>query len=42
MNSDEVYALLDCVDSDAEEDLDNLMNDSDTEFVVNDDNYHGK
>lgn len=34
MTSDEVYALLDQVDSDAEEDVDNLMNDSDTEFIL--------
>ena len=33
MTSDEVYALLDAVGSDDEEDVDNLMNDSDTEFV---------
>ena len=33
MSSNEVYALLDAVDSEEEETIDNLMNDSDTEFV---------
>ena len=31
--SDEIYALLDTIDSDDEEDIENLMNDSDTKFV---------
>ena len=31
--SDEIYALLDSIESDEEEDIENLMNDSDTEFV---------
>ena len=33
LSSDEIYALLDSIESDKEEDIDNLMNDSDTEFV---------
>ena len=33
MSSEEIYALLDSIDSDEGEDIDNLMNDSDTEFV---------
>jgi len=33
LSSEEIYALLDSIDSDDEEDIDNLMNDSDTEFV---------
>ena len=33
--SEEIFALLDEVNSDQEEDIDNLMNDSDTEFIVN-------
>ena len=33
LSSDEIYALLDSIDSDKEEDIENLMNDSDTEFV---------
>ena len=32
-SSDEICALLDTTDSDDEEDKENLMNDSDTEFV---------
>ena len=33
MSSEEICALLDSIDSDEGEDIDNLMNDSDTEFV---------
>ena len=33
MSSEEIYALLDSIDSEDEDDIDNLMNDSDTEFV---------
>ena len=33
LSSDEIYALLDSIESDEKEDIDNLMNDSDTEFV---------
>ena len=33
LSSDEIYDLLDSIESDEEEDIDNLMNDSDTEFV---------
>ena len=33
MSSDEIYALLDTIESDDEEDIENLMNDSDTEFI---------
>ena len=33
VSSDEIYALLDSIESDEEEDIENLMNDSDTEFV---------
>ena len=33
LSSDEIYALLDSIVSDEEEDIENLMNDSDTEFV---------
>lgn len=35
--SDQVFALLDAVESDEEDDIENLMNDSDTEFVGNED-----
>ena len=31
--SEEIYALLDSIDSEDEDDINNLMNDSDTEFV---------
>ena len=31
---DDIFAILDSVDSENEEDIENLMNDSDTEFVV--------
>ena len=33
LSSEEIYAILEAVDSNDEQDLDNLMNDSDTEFV---------
>ena len=33
LSSDEIYVLLDRIESDEEEDIENLMNDSDTEFV---------
>ena len=33
LSSDEIYALLDRIESDEEEEIENLMNDSDTEFV---------
>ena len=33
LSSDEIYALLDSIESDEEEDIENLINDSDTEFV---------
>ena len=33
LSSDEIYALLDSIESDEEEDIENLMNDSNTEFV---------
>ena len=33
LSSDEIYPLLDSIESDKEEDIENLMNDSDTEFV---------
>ena len=33
LSSDEIYALLDSIESDKEEDIENLMNDSDTKFV---------
>lgn len=36
MSSGSIYALLDAVDSDNEEDIENLMNDSDTEFNADD------
>ena len=32
--SDEIFPLLDEVNSDLEDDIDNLMNDLDTEFVL--------
>ena len=35
--SDDIYAILDEIDSDLDEELDNEMNDSDTEFVVEED-----
>lgn len=37
LTSDEIYAILDTVGSDDEADIDNVMNDSDTEFTVSDD-----
>ena len=33
MSSDKIYALLDTFESDVEEDIENLMNDLDTEFI---------
>lgn len=33
LSSDEIYAMLDSIESDDEEDIENLMNDSDTEFI---------
>ena len=33
LSSDEIYALLDSIESDEEEDIENLMNDFDTEFL---------
>ena len=33
-SSEQMYALLDDVDSDDEDDIENLMNDSDTEFIA--------
>ena len=33
LSSDEIYALLDSIESDEEEDIENLMNDSAAEFV---------
>ena len=33
LSSDVIYALLDSMESDEEEDIENLMNDSDREFV---------
>ena len=33
LSSDEIYALLDSTERDEEEDIENLMNDSDTVFV---------
>ena len=33
LSSDEIYALLDSIESDEEEDIENLVNHSDTEFV---------
>ena len=33
LSSDEIFALLDTIDSEDEEDVENLMNDFDTEFV---------
>ena len=33
LSSDEIYTLLDSIESDVEEGIQNLMNDSDTEFV---------
>ena len=33
LSSDEIFALLDTTDSEDEEDVENLMNDFDTEFV---------
>ena len=33
LSSDEIYAVLDSIESDKEEYIANLMNDSDTEFV---------
>ena len=35
-SSDQMFALLDKVQSDKEEDIEELMNDSDTEFFAND------
>ena len=36
-SSEEIYAMLDEVESDLEEDIDQLVNDSDTEFVADED-----
>ena len=36
-SSEEIYAMLDEVESDLEEDTDQLVNDSDTEFVADED-----
>ena len=33
LSSDEIYALLDTIESDDEEDIENFMNDSDTEYI---------
>ena len=33
MSSDEIYTLLDTIESDDKEDIENLMNDLDTEFI---------
>ena len=33
-SSEQIYALLDDVESADEDDIDNLMNDSDTEFIA--------
>ena len=33
LSSDEIYALLDSIESDEKEDIENLVNHSDTEFV---------
>ena len=33
MLPDKIYALLDTIESDDEEDIENLMNDSDTKFT---------
>ena len=33
MSSEEIYALLDTIESDDEEDIKNLMNDSDTKII---------
>ena len=32
-SSHEIYALLDTIESDDEEDIENFMNDSDTEYI---------
>jgi len=36
LSSDEIYAILDRVDSEDEDNIDNIMNDSDTEFATSD------
>ena len=36
-SSEEIYAMLDEVESDLDKDIDQLVNDSDTEFVANED-----
>ena len=33
LSPDKIYALLNSIESDEEEDIENVMNDSDTEFV---------
>ena len=33
MSSDEIYALLDIIESDDKKDIENLMNDSGTKFI---------
>ena len=35
ISSEQIYALLDNVNSDNEEEIDNLINDSDTKFIAN-------
>ena len=34
LSSGEIYALLDAIESDNEDEIENLINDSDTEFVI--------
>ena len=33
MSSDKIYALLDAIETDDKEDIENLLNDLDTEFI---------
>ena len=37
ISSEQVYALLDTVDSDNEEEIESKINDSDSEFIANED-----
>lgn len=39
LSSGEIYALLDGIESDNEDDIENLMNDSDTEFVLDENDF---
>ena len=39
ISNDQIYALLDNVDSDNEDEIDNLINDSDRYFIVDEETF---